>query len=212
GAGGADLADGHAVGGGGVVDRPAEVGAVTGGAIHAERKQDALRAGIERYLADAPGGVLPQGDDPRGIAADGPGALDHPVGRQGQHRRAGVVGQDTGVAGRPAGRELWPVQQQVDNQGGADRPDELGNVVVVGEVLAHQGGQQQFGDFDELDGFAGYVHCLPPADVGVQGAAQVVLVDLAFVQRPAVVFVLADVKPGLAPFAPQPPTLLEPGV
>ncbi len=50
---------------------------------------------------------------------------------------------------------------------GADRPDELGDVVVVGQVLAHQRGQHQFGDLDELHGLAGYVHGFPPADVGV---------------------------------------------
>ena len=92
------------------------------------------------------------------------------------------------------------------------RADELGDVVVVGQVLAHQRGQHQFGHLDELDGLAGYVHGFPPADVGVQGAAEVVLLDLAFVQRPAVVLVLADVKPRFVPLAGQQPAFLEPGV
>ncbi len=68
-------------------------------------------AGLEGNLADSPGGVLPQRDDPRGLPAGGSGALDHPVRGQRQHRRAGIVGQDAGVSGRPAGGELWPVEQ-----------------------------------------------------------------------------------------------------
>jgi IS30 family transposase len=41
------------------------------------------------------------------------------------------------VSGRPAGGELRPIEQQVDDPRGAGRPDELGDLVVVGEVLAH---------------------------------------------------------------------------
>jgi hypothetical protein len=69
----------------------------------------------------------------------------------------------------------------------------------VGEVLPHQSGQDQFGDLDELDGLAGYVYSFPPADVGVKSGAEVVLVYLPSVQRPAVVFVLPYVKQGSLP-------------
>ena len=87
-----------------------------------------------------------------------------------------------------------------------------GDVVVVGQVLAHQRGQHEFGHFDEVDGLAGYVHGLPPADMRVKGSAEVVLLDLVFVQRPAVVLVLADVKPRFMPLVRQQPTFLESGV
>jgi hypothetical protein len=67
----------------------------------------------------------------------------------------------------------------------------------------------EFGDLDELDRLAGYVHRFPPADVGVKRAAEVVLINLAFTQRPAMVLILAQVKPWLSALAWHRPALLE---
>ena len=44
----------------------------------------------------------------------------------------------------------------------------------------------------------GDIEEVPPQDARVEGASEVVLVDLALVERPPVVLVLADVKPLLA--------------
>src|SRR5262249_4167550 len=66
---------------------------------------------------------------------------------------------------------------------------------VFGEILADERDERELGDLDELDRAARHFHCLPPANVGMKHATQVVLVDLAFVERPAVMFVLTEVEP-----------------
>ena len=48
-------------------------------------------------------------------------------------------------------------------------------------------------------GTARDLHRFPPADIRVKGAPQVVLLDLALIQRPPMVLVLADVKPRPGP-------------
>ena len=56
-------------------------------------------------------------------------------------------------------------------------------VVVLREVLAHQRhDRDSLADFDDLDRSARDVDRLPPADVRVKRATEVVLVDLAFVE------------------------------
>jgi len=92
---------------------------------------------------------------------------------------------------------------------GPNRPDELSDLVIVGQVLAHERGQHELGDFHELDCLAGHVHGFPPADVGVKGAAEVVLLHLGCIQQPAMVLVLADVKPRFVLLAREQPTFLE---
>ena len=72
----------------------------------------------------------------------------------------------------------------------------LRHIVVLREVLAHQrDDRDSFADFDDLDRPARDVDRLPPADVRVKRATKVVLVDLAFVERPAMMLVLANVEP-----------------
>jgi hypothetical protein len=66
----------------------------------------------------------------------------------------------------------------------------------LGEILANQ---RNNGDsvtvLHELDSPARDVHRFPPANVGVKGASEVILEDLSFVERPSMMFVLADVNP-----------------
>jgi hypothetical protein len=66
----------------------------------------------------------------------------------------------------------------------------------LGEVLANEGND---GDlvavFYEVDRPPRDLHRFPPANVGVKDASQVILEDLSFVERPPMVFVLADVEP-----------------
>jgi len=49
--------------------------------------------------------------------------------------------------------------------------------------------------FYEMDRPPRDLHRFPPANVRVKDASEVILEDLCFIERPAVVFVLADVKP-----------------
>jgi hypothetical protein len=64
-------------------------------------------------------------------------ALHHAVCAQRRDDRARVVGQHAGIPGRPAHRQLWSVEQGRDNQRRANRPDDLGDIVVLGEILTH---------------------------------------------------------------------------
>jgi hypothetical protein len=64
----------------------------------------------------------------------------------------------------------------------------------VGEVLARERGDHEFGDLDELDLLARHVHRLPPPDLRVKRASEVVLINLAPIQQPAVVLVLAKMR------------------
>ena len=142
------------------------------------------------------GRVLPQGDHRPRVPAAGSRALHHSEGTQRQHGRAGVIGQYARVPCRPARGELWPVEQRRDDQGRTDGTCELRHVVDPGEVLAHEEhNRDPVADIGELDRSAGDLHRLPPPDVGVKRAAQVILVDLCLVERPSVVLVLADVPP-----------------
>jgi hypothetical protein len=110
-------------------------------------------------------------------------------------RPSRIVGEDTCVAGGPAGRQLGSVEQRGQHDCGADRLNEFRNLVAVGEVFAHERHEGELGDVYEFDGAARNFHCLPPLDVRVECAAEVVLVDLVCVERPSVVLVLADVTP-----------------
>ena len=142
-----------------------------------------------------------------------PAALHHPERGQGQDGRPWVVGQHTRVAGRPAGCQLRSVQQDGDDAGRADGPDDLGDLVVFRQVLAHERDDRDLlAECQELHRPAWNLHRLPPPDVRVQGASEVVLVDLGLVERPPMVLVLADVKPLLAGAIARPSAFSEPRV
>jgi hypothetical protein len=94
---------------------------------------------------------------------------------------------------------LGAVQQESENERGTYGPYDLGHIIDLGEIFAHEWNEScVLPEFDELDRSARHIHCFHPANVRVEGAAQVVLIDLCFVERPRVVFVLANVKPAFA--------------
>ena len=98
---------------------------------------------------------------------------------QDEDGRAGIVGKDAGVSCRLPGAELWSVEQRSDDKRRPDGPEQVRNVVDLGEVFAHERDDgDPLTDLDELDRAAWHRHRFPPADVRVQRAAQVVLVDL----------------------------------
>ena len=68
----------------------------------------------------------------------------------------------------PAGGELRPVQQHA-HYASANRPDELSDLVIEGQVLAHERGQHELGDFHELDCLAEHVQWLPTSGCGGEG-------------------------------------------
>ena len=93
-----------------------------------------------------------------------PGALDHPERREGQHRRAGIVGEHAGVAGGPARRQLGSVEEDRDDERRPDGTEQLGDSVEAGEVLTHDGDERDPAtELEELDRAAGNLHRLPPA-------------------------------------------------
>lgn len=139
---GADLVGSHRVAGRAVRGRPAAISAVPGGAVRADGEQDAMRPGFKRNLADPARRILPQRGRPRSIPAVGSRAVDHPVRGQRQHGRAGSR---------------------------ANRPDELSDLVIEGQVLAHERGQHELGDFHELDCLAEHVQWLPTSGCGGEG-------------------------------------------
>src|SRR5262249_31670702 len=182
-----------------VVDWAAAVAASSGREVSARGQQDAVGARLKRYLACPSDRVFPERDHRGGVVAKGPRALGHSGGRQREHSRAGVVSQDARVPCRPARAELRSVEQGRDDDRRADRAKEVGHVVDLGEVFAHErDNDNPLADVDELHRTAGNLRSLPPADVRMERAAQVVLVDLPFVERPAVVLVLTDADPVVA--------------
>src|SRR5262249_6820607 len=123
-------------------------------------------------------------------------ALHHAKGSQREHGRAGVISQHARISRRPARVKLRSVEQGSNDRTRADGPYDFSHIIDLGEVFAHEGNERDLVSvFYKVDGATGYLHRFPPADVGVEGAPQVVLEDLSLVQRPWMVFVLADVKP-----------------
>src|SRR5215831_1148996 len=111
----------------------------------------------------------------------------------------GSSAKNAGISCRPARAKLRSVKQGSNHYSRANRPDDLGNFVYLGEVFANERNQSALiAQFHEPDRLARDIHGFPPANVGVKCAAEMILVDLSFIERPAVVFVLADVKPLLA--------------
>src|SRR5262249_45311077 len=155
----------------------------------------AVGAGLEWDLTEPARGIPPERDDRRDVAFVRTRALHHPERGQRQDGRAGIVGEDARIPRRPARRELRSVEQEGEDERGANGPDELCDVVVLREVLAYERDERQLGDFDELDRTARDVERFPPADTRVKDASEVVLVDLTIVERPTVMLGLADVKP-----------------
>src|SRR5215831_3863697 len=102
------------------------------------RQQDAVGAAVERNLAHVLTGALPQRDHGRRIAPGWPGAPRHAKRGQGEHGRAGVVGQDAGVPGSPPGAELGAVEEWCHHDGWTDSAYDAGHLVSLGEVLADQ--------------------------------------------------------------------------
>ena len=135
---GPDLVDAHVEHFAAVLDRATAVGAPPGGTIRARRDEDALGTVLERDLAHPPAGVFPQRDHGRGAVPARSRAPHHAKGGQGQDGRAGVIGQDAGVACCPARAELGPVEQGSDDHRRADGTQDIGHVVDLGEVLAHE--------------------------------------------------------------------------
>src|SRR5262249_16872960 len=126
-------------------------------------------------------------------------ASRHPKRRERQDGRARVIREYAGVACRPARAELRSVEEWRDHDRRAHRTENVGHVGALGKVLAHRGGKPRaFAELDELDRPAGNVDRFPPADMGVQRAAQVVLVNLRFIERPTMVLPLTDMHPMLA--------------
>ena len=105
---------------------------------------------------------------------------------------------------------MGPIEQRRVDNGWAHGPYDLGHAVFLGEVFADEGNDDDFlAKFQELYGTSGNVHSLGPADVGVEGASQVVLIDLSFIERPTMVLVLADVEPLFSGFSGLRSTLLD---
>src|SRR5262249_21002405 len=68
--------------------------------------------------------------------------------------------------------------------------------VALREVFADEkDDRNSLAEFHDLPQAGRNVYSLPPTDVRVKHPAEVVLVDLSLIQRPAIELVLADVKP-----------------
>ena len=81
----------------------------------------------------------------------------------------------------------------------ADRAYHLRNVVYLSEVFADKRGDRDvLAQLYELQRPSRHIHRLPPAHLGVERAAQVVLKDLRLVENPSVMLILANVKPTYA--------------
>lgn len=101
----------------------ATVAAPPCGKVGARGQQNALGLALERNLAGTPDGSFQ-----RAITGEG----------QGEDGRAGIVGKDAGVSCRPPGAELWSVEQRSDDKRRPDGPEQVRNVVDLGEVFAHE--------------------------------------------------------------------------
>src|SRR5262245_32597157 len=100
--GGADLMKGDVEDAGAGVGWPALVGAAAGRYVAADGQEDAMGARLERDLAGASVGLLPECDHRRWVVAAGARAARHPVGGEGQHGGARIVGEHAGVTRAPA--------------------------------------------------------------------------------------------------------------
>ena len=180
-------------------DRPPAVEAAPGRLVHARRQQDAVGAasssGISRVPWPGPFHSATTAD------AFSPGGRE----RCAMPKDVSVSTAEPGssartLAYRAAQRELscGPSSSGVTTIVGPIGADDVGHVVDLGEVLAHERDERAArADVDDLDRPARDLHRLPPADVRVQRAAEVVLVDLGLIERPTVVLSLADVHPVL---------------
>src|SRR5262249_55086984 len=96
------------------------------------------------------------------------------------------------------------------NAAGADRAYDLDDVVDLGQVLTNKADEGDLvAQFKKVECTARDLGSFPPANVRVKRAPQVVLEDLSLVERPAMVFVLADVNPPFAHGHRQRPTFFE---
>src|SRR5262249_9147716 len=115
---------------------------------------------------------------------------------EGQHSGTWVVGKHARVASRPSRCELWPVEERRHDARRADRADQVGDLVVLSEVLADQNHHgEPLAELEEVESGSGYVHGFPPPHRGVQLSSEVILIDLPGIQGPTMMLVLADVEP-----------------
>src|SRR5262249_22857378 len=173
-------------------------------------QQNALGPGLKRDLVEAVAGVFPQPDDARGIPAARTAPVYQPPWAEGQHSGAWVVGKHARVASGPPRRELRAVEEWRHDPRWADRADEVGDFVVLSEVLADQDHHgEPLAELDEMENASGYFHGFPPPHRGVQFSPKVILIDLPSIQGPSMMLVLTDVEPaGTEALYRSAPTLL----
>jgi hypothetical protein len=132
-----DLVDAHVEELGAVVDwrRPSPLNRVARSALAVSRTPWASpSSGISR--------ISLTGSYQRAITGEG----------QGEDGRAGIVGKDAGVSCCPPGAELWSVEQRSDDKRRPDGPEQVRNVVDLGEVFARERDDgDPLTDLDELD-------------------------------------------------------------
>jgi hypothetical protein len=116
------------------------------------------------------------GDDAGASRARRPRAHGHPEGRQRQHGRPRIVRDHARVAARPPRCELRAVEQERDDEVGADAAHEVGHLVEPREVLADKrcGGHPASG-VDHVERPLPDVDRFPPELPGRQGSREVVL-------------------------------------
>src|SRR5215467_2414713 len=160
------------------------------------RSAECLGPGLQRDLVEAVAGVFPQADYTCGIVSAWTAPVHQAPSAEGQHSGAWVVGKHARVASGPPRCELWPVEERRHDPRRADRADEVGDFVVLSKVLADQGYRgEPLAELDEVENASGHVHGFPPPHRGVQLSPEVILIDLAGVQGPSMMLVLADVEP-----------------
>src|SRR5215470_15633836 len=179
-----------------VLDRAAPVVAVPLRRADACGQQNALCSGLQRDLSEAGAGVLPQAHCTCGIVPARTAPVYHAPGAEGQHSGTWVVGKHARVASGPPRWELRPVEERRHDPRRADRADEVGDFVVLSEVLTDQGRHgETLAELDEVENAPGHVHGFPPPNRGVQLSTEVILINLPGIQRPAMMLVLANVEP-----------------
>jgi hypothetical protein len=102
------------------------------------------------------------------------------------------------LAYRAAQREpsCGPSSRTADTAVGAHRSKHVGQPVALRKVFADEKDERHpLAEFHDLDHTGRDLYSLPPTDVRVKHPAEVVLVDLSLIQRPAIELVLANVKP-----------------
>src|SRR5215510_12127181 len=159
-------------------------------------QQNALGPGLQRDLIKAVPGVFPQADYTCGIVSARAAPVYQAPSAEGQHSGTWVVGKHARVASGPPRRELRPVEERRHDARRADRTDEVGDFVVLSKVLADQDHHgEPLAELEEVENGSGYVHGFPPPHRGVQLSPEVILIDLASIQGPSMMLVLADVEP-----------------